>query len=251
MRKLKFSVILVVGLTLCLALATFAFAQKGSNKGKKGGKPDQGGGYLSVSVTFRDFPNPLDRITSDNGLPYLDGADGVLAIVGVSEGGFRLDTNGKGRTVNLDFSIYIPDSGTGELVPNGPYDIDLRIDEEFDETIGPDGQWLGTKLDIVEMAGGETCYGALSINFTPPGGRKTKLSYRMVFGSHAAGWPTCLEDRYPVAVTRWGTEEAPVNGWTISATTAEHACLWRLGNKSRAQIGFFEMPFSIDVVAIQ
>lgn len=149
------------------------------------------------------------------------------------------------RTVFLDFTGQV--SGDGLRPGNGAYDIDLRIGEEF-----INGEWTGKKLDIVEMDGGTTSYGALSINFAPAGeGRPSKLLYRMVFGSLASGWPVC-NDRYPMKVYRGGSKKAPLNSWTISATAEDRACLWKLHKQlSKAeQIGYFSMPFSIDVEEI-
>lgn len=248
-----FSVLLVFSLIMIYAWSVQGQEGKGQGKGQgKGGKKPDKGGFISVCVTFRDVLNPADRIMSDGWGPYFDGTDGVSAIVGVKRGGFRLDTSGGERMVYLDFTDFVYVEPPLPLPPsNGPYDIDLRIGEECEDEYGV--SWLETKLDIVAMEGGTTRYGALSINFAPAPagkGRPSKLLYRMVFGSLASGWPVCTHGRFPVKVVRLGTSQEPLNSWTISATAAQQACLWKLDKRNAEYLGYFRMPFSIDVVEI-
>ena len=233
----------LVSLVVCLGLAVpdLAAQGKGGNRGKKGGESD-GGGTISVCVTFRDVG---DRIRSDGISEYCDGSGGVLAIVGKKRGGFRLDTSNKGRKVSLDFTDCVSDGGCTSS-PTGMEDVDLRIGEEyeFDATAGkrlPTGQ----KLDIVEMDGGETAFGALVITFAPTG-RPAKLQFRVVFGQ--AQFFACPGGD-PVTVIRGGTTGNPTNSWTLSAAAGDVACLFKVVDnfKEVTLEGRFNLPFSIDV----
>lgn len=233
----------LVSLVVCLGLAVpdLAAQGKGGNRGNKGGKSD-GGGTISVCVTFSDVV--ADRITSDVMREYCDNQEGVLAIVGKKRGGFRLDTNNKGREVSLDFTDCV--SAVCTSSPTGTEDVDLRIGEEyeFDAAAGkrlPTGQ----KLDIVEMDGGETAFGALVITFAPTG-RPAKLQFKVVFGQ--AQFLAC-PDGDPVTVTRGEDAGNPTNSWTLSAAAGDVACLFKVVDnfKEVTLEGRFNLPFSIDV----
>jgi hypothetical protein len=238
----------LVSLVVCLGLAVpdLAAQGKGGAKGNKGGESD-GGGTISVCVEFRDVDT--DRIRADNfSKKYCDGSGGVLAIVGKKRGGFRLDTNNKGRKVSLNFSDCVPGETCTSPFPTGTEteDVDLRIGEEyeFDAAAGkrlPTGQ----KLDIVEMDGGETAFGALVITFAPTG-RPAKLQFKVVFGQ--AQFLAC-PDGDPVTVTRGEDAGNPTNSWTLSAAAGDVACLFKVVDnfKEVTREGRFNLPFSIDV----
>ncbi len=236
----------LVSLVVCLGLAVpdLAAQGKGGNRGNKGGESD-GGGTISVCVTFSDVV--ADRIRSDGISEYCDGSGGVLALVGKKNGGFRLDTNNKGRKVSLDFSNCVP-AGTCTSSPTGTEDVDLRIGEKFvfDELVPGLRVGAGQKLDIVEMDGGETALGALDIVFAPTG-KPAKLRFLIVFGRFAGSGIVCGD---PVTVTRGGAPGNPTNSWTLSATASDEACLFKVVDnfKEVTLEGRFNLPFSIDVV---
>ena len=242
----------LVSLVVCLGLAVpdLAAQGKGGDKGKKGGASD-GGGTISVCVTFRNAV--ADRITRDAIGEYCDGSGGVLAIVGKKNGGFRLDTNNKGRKVSLDFSNCVPNETCTSPFPTGDQDfqdVDLRIGEKFvfdeDELDQELRVGAGQKLDIVEMDGDETAFGALDITFAPTG-RPAKLQFKVVFGQ---GQYLACPDGDPVTVTRGGSPGNPTNSWTLSAAAGDVACLFKVVDnfKEVNLVGRFHMPFSIDVV---
>jgi hypothetical protein len=247
MRNMRKTVGWLVTLVVCLGLAVpdLAAQGKGGNKGKKGGE-SEGGGTISVCVTFRDQDSPgIDLIRSDGTPEYCDGSEGVLAIVGVKNGGFRLDTNNKGREVSLDFSDCVDGEVCTSSPPSGSEDVDLRLGEEFDCDMGgclP----MGNKLDIFEMDGEETAFGALVIKFAPTG-RANKLLFKVVFGQ--VQFSVC-EGGDPVTVTRGGDPGEPTNSWKISATDTDEACLFKVvdNNAEGTLEGRFHLPFSIDVV---
>ena len=238
----------LVSLVLCLGLAVpdLAAQGKGGDRGKKGGASD-GGGAFSVCVTFENADG--DLISSDFMRGYGDNQEGVLAIVGKKRGGFRLDTNNKGREVSLDFSDCVSGETCTSPFSTGDkdsQDVDLRIGDEyvFDETTGrrePTGQ----KLDIVEMDGGETAFGALVITFAPTG-RPAKLKFKVVFGYIQF---TACTGGDPVTVTRGGTAGNPTNSWTLFAAASDVTCLFKVEGQSieLTQEGRFNLPFSIDV----
>ncbi len=239
----------LVSLVVCLGLAVpdLAAQGKGGNKGNKGGESD-GGGTFSVCVTFRDADVPvLDRIRSDGISEYCDGSGGVLAIVGKKRGGFRLDTNNKGREVSLDFTDCVSAECTSPF-PTGKEkeDVDLRLGEEYEFDATADKRLpTGHKLDIVEMDGGAMAFGALVITFAPTG-RPAKLQFKVVFGQ--AQFLAC-PDGDPVTVTRGGDADNPTNSWTLSAAAGDVACLFKVVDnfKEVTLEGRFNLPFSIDV----
>ena len=236
----------LVSLVLCLGLAVpdLAAQGKGGNRGNKGGASD-GGGTISVCVTFRD--DGADRITSDGIKEYCDGSGGVLAIVGKKNGGFRLDTSNKERKVFLNFSNCVPNETCTSPFPTGTEDVDLRIGEKFvfDEVDQELREGAGQKLDIVEMDGGETAFGALDIVFAPTG-KPAKLQFLIVFGRFRGSGIVCGD---PVTVTRGGTADNPTNSWTLSADAGDVACLFKVVDnfKEVTREGRFNLPFSIDV----
>ncbi len=172
----------LVSLVVCLGLAVpdLAAQGKGGTKGNKGGASD-GGGTFSVCVTFRD--DGADRIRSDGIRDYCDGSGRVLAIVGKKRGGFRLDTNksrkaGAGRTVSFDFAHQCV-QGADCFPPGfGDEEVDVRLGEEYDDETTEKREPTGQKLDIVEMDGGATAFGALVFNI--PDAEKAKWCTRPV-----------------------------------------------------------------------
>ena len=235
----------LVGCLLAATVGVLGLAAQGQGKGggNKGGQSDSGG-TISVCVTFRD--DVADRITSDGISEYCDGSGGVLAIVGKKRGGFRLDTNNKGREVSLDFTDCEADGACTSPFQTGTEDVDLRLGEEyeFDETTEK-REPTGQKLDIVEMDGGETAFGALVITFAPTG-KPAKLKFKVVFGQIQF---TACTGGDPVTVKREGTAGSPTNSWIISAAATDVACLFEVEGQSieLTQEGRFHMPFSIDV----
>ncbi len=235
----------LVSLVLCLGLAVpdLAAQGKGGAKGNKGGASDSGG-TISVCVTFRD--DVADQITSDGISVYCDGSGGVLAIVGKKRGGFRLDTNNKGRKVSLNFTDCVSGETCNSPFPTGMEDVDLRIGEEYQvNVLTGEREATGQKLDIVEMDGGETAFGALDITFAPTG-RPAKLQFKVVFGQ--IQFIACTGGD-PVTVTRGGTAGNPTNSWTMLATDDDEACLFEILDnfKEVNLVGRFHMPFSIVV----
>ncbi len=232
----------LVSLVVCMGLAVPDLAAQGKSgaKGNKGGESD-GGGTFSVCVTFENADG--DLIRSDFMRGYCDNQEGVLAIVGKKRGGFRLDTNNKGREVSLNFTDCV--SGCTSS-PTGTEDVDLRIGEEYEFDATADERLpTGQKLDIVEMDGGATAFGALVITFAPTG-RPAKLQFKVVFGQ--AQFLACDGD--PVTVTRGEDAGTPTNSWTMLATDDDEACLFEILDnfKEVNLVGRFHMPFSIDVV---
>ena len=248
MRSRILWIVALVGCLLASTVGVLGLAAQGQGQGggNKGGKSDSGGS-IPVCVTFRD--DVADRITSDGISEYCGGSDGVLAGVGKNRGGFRLDTNNKGRLVSLDFSDCV--SGETCVSPfatgdKDSQDVDLRLGEkyEFDITTGK-REPTGQKLDIVEMNGGETAFGALNITFAPTG-KPAKLQYKVVFGQ--IQFIACTGGD-PVTVTRGGTAGSPTNSWTMFAAAGDEACLFEIVDnfKEVNLVGRFHMPFSIDL----
>jgi hypothetical protein len=82
-------VLLLAGLSLGIATQT-AIAQ-----GKGGGKkPGGGSSDIPVTITVRDALD--DKVLSDGTGAYVDGTDGVLAVITAVTGGLRLEPNASG-----------------------------------------------------------------------------------------------------------------------------------------------------------
>ena len=96
---------------LALVASSGALYSAAQGKGKKPKEPKE----TPVTVTYHD--NTADRIQSDGVSPYINGVDGVRAVL-LSGGNLLLDTRDGARTLFLDFSLGIPDPD--ENIPMRP-----------------------------------------------------------------------------------------------------------------------------------
>jgi hypothetical protein len=249
-RRFKTSKSAVTILVIAVALVIWGnlgFAKKPDKPGN--GKPGKGCTYehdLPVIVSFQDdFVNA--RIRSDGNGEYRDGNPGVTAFLGRRCGQFVLQTNNtakgkikEGRSVSLDFSNKVPDSGVDDL-PSG-----FPTEPFFPESVRI---VTSRELDLRAMVSGAQEIVPLLIEFCQPLiGDNVWLSFGDV--TLGDGWFDPNIDGSsgtPVTVEHIGDNE-----WTIETPSGSRGCLHSMGEKSSVKYyGDYNMSFKLTIMTLE
>lgn len=218
----------VLSLTLCLAFALPAWAQKGKSTTQ---------GDIPACATFRD--GATDLVVSDGfggGLPYCDAVDGVRVVIGNTRGAFNMDTGNSFRRVGVNFPncsrLITPDADGNCLTA-----VVIATMNEQEQT-GVGFISTGEKLNLLQMEVGSTRYADFRIAFPS---RSKSTPHVVIFGGSNLGADAWGE---PLSVTR-----ADADTWTIEAAD-ELACLLEVVSKNNNREitqRDFTLPFMITI----
>ncbi len=246
----KWSLSIILIAVALVVWGNLGLAKKPDKPGN--GKPGEGCTYphdLPVIVTFQDnFVVDAPQVKSDGNGEYRDGNPGVTAFLGRRCGQFAMKTNitakGKikdGRSVSLDFSNKVPDSGVDPLPPGFPT-----------EAFFPESVRIVTsqELDLRAMGiGDQGIVVPLLIEFCQPLiGENVWLSFGDV--TLGDGWFDPNIDGSsgtPVIVKHISDSE-----WTIETPSDSRGCLHSMGEKSSVKYyGDYNMSFKLTIMTLE
>ncbi len=216
---------------LCVVLAGTAAVAQGNDRGggNGGGGNGGGGGGGGSHYTCDTFTDGAGyAVTSDGAGPYCNSEAHVSAVIGHTNGGHHLDTEKSERTLHLDFgAVGAIDTEAILSIENGSRPEGLNLLEMEVQDLNPGAPDVSARV-------------GLGIGFDT--GKKDHA--RLSFG-RLSTIVACENPGDKVKVTRVADDS-----WIFESLAGEVACLSEVRNndwENPAAIGFFEMPFRLEV----